>query len=67
MQKTQKYKMDKHTFDLYVSQGILSELSKPTWGKNRSAIITAKARGRRKNQYFPAEIEVLGYYPQPIY
>tara|TARA_Y100001973_G_C5142078_1_gene303472 strand:+ start:400 stop:600 length:201 start_codon:yes stop_codon:yes gene_type:complete len=65
--KIQKYKMDKKTFDLYVQQEILSELSKAKWGKNRSAIITAKAKGTRKNEFFPVEVEVLGYYKLPIY
>ena len=65
--KTQKYKMNKLTFNMYVSQGIFTELSEAKWGKNRSAIITAKARGTRKNQFFSAEIEVLGYYSQAIY
>jgi hypothetical protein len=67
MKKTQNYKMDKHTFDLYVSNGILTELSEPKWYKNRAVIITAKAKERGKNKYFPAKILVLGYYPQPIY
>ena len=65
--KTQKYKMDKKTFDLYVHQEIIYELSEAKWGKNRSAVITAKAKGRRKNEFFPIKIEVLGYYSQPIY
>ena len=59
--------MNKQTFNMYVSQGIFTELSEPKWGKNRSAIITATGRGSKKNQFFPVEIEVLGYYLQPIY
>ena len=58
--------MTKQTYKEYVAEGILVNIQKPIYGKNRSAIIKCDGHSTPTKK-FPIEIEVSAYYPQPLY
>jgi hypothetical protein len=64
--KIQKYKMTNQTYKEYLASGILLNMGEAKWGKNRSAIILGKAVARNGKTKFTVEVEVLGYFVQPI-
>lgn len=66
MKQITKYKMTKQTFEEYKAQDIIFNISKPQWGKNRSAIFTATGRINKKRT-MPIEIEVTAFYELPKY
>ena len=57
--------MDKSTYQEYLNQKIFFEMKSPKWGKNRSAVIFGRGLDTR-GRSMPVEVEVLGYYAQPI-